>query len=234
MDKKRESRVETASPQTRYNMYASAFSKTVDTQPGGDGRNLSPILHSTMKVQSNQVPLMGKTVTNFAAIRYRDNGGLFPTSPAKMGLNAEVSSSQVWNDPNLVTSQRSISQVRVAKPTLELGLDERVATVLKPRKILRDVDESKKIYKKYSAFKQQVDPACSKVDYKHYLDRVIQEKKYYDSNISHSLNHQKKILAYKNRELAQRAFALTGNQDMDRVHDTLNSHSMLKYDVEQT
>ena len=47
------------------------------------GKALSPtmrsgMMHSTMNKQP--VPLMGKTVTNFAAIKYRDNGGLFPQS----------------------------------------------------------------------------------------------------------------------------------------------------------
>ena len=59
---------------------------------------------------------------------------------------------------------------------MDLGLNERTATVLEPRKILRDVDESRKLYKKYSAFKQQIDPDCSKIDYKKYLDKVVQEK----------------------------------------------------------
>ena len=92
--------------------------------------------------------------------------------------------------------------MRTAKPTLELSIDERTAGVLYPKKITRDVDESRKMYKKYSVFKGQVDPSSSKADYKKYLDRVIQEKQHFDSNINHTLNHQKKVLAYKNRELA--------------------------------
>jgi hypothetical protein len=85
-------------------------------------------MFATMK--NDAVPLMGKTVTNFAAIKYRDNGGLFPQSSAKLGLSPEVSTSKVWQDPNVATSQRSFSQLKQAKPTLELELDERTATVL--------------------------------------------------------------------------------------------------------
>ena len=142
-------------------------------------RETSPQMFQTMRSFANKsedVPLMGKTVTNFSAIKYRDNGGLFPQSPAKLGLDPEVITSKVWQDPNVATSQRSFSQMKTAKPTLELSIDERTATVLYPRKILRDVDESKKMFKKFSTFKSQVDPACSKVEYKKYLDRVVQEK----------------------------------------------------------
>ena len=98
---------------------------------------------------------------------------------------------------------------------------------------MRDVDESRQLYKKYSAFKKTIDPDCSKVDYKKYLDRVVQEKQYFDSNINHTLNHQKKVLAYKNRELAQRAFALTGNKDMDNVHDVLTNTAKLRFDLDK-
>ena len=93
-------------------------------------------------------------MTNFAAVRYRDNGGLFPQSPAKLGMNTEVTTSKVWENPDMAHSQRSLSQLRTAKPSLELGIEHRQATVLQPRKILRDVDESRKLFKKYSTFKQ--------------------------------------------------------------------------------
>ena len=49
-----------------------------------------------------RVPLMGKTITNFAAVKYRDNGGLFPQSPAKLGLNPEVVTNKVWQDPKII------------------------------------------------------------------------------------------------------------------------------------
>ena len=100
-------------------------------------------------------------------------------------------------------------------------MEERTATVLQPRKILRDVDETTKMYKKYSAFRQQVETGASKADYKHYLERMVREKPTYDFNMNHTLNTQKKILAFKNRELSQRASALNGNSDMDQVHDVL-------------
>jgi len=31
------------------------------------------------------------------------------------------------------------------------------------------------MFKKYSAFKQEVDPAASKVDYKHFLNKVMSD-----------------------------------------------------------
>lgn len=101
--------------------------------------------------------------------------------------------------------------MRSAKPSLELDVSERACSVFVPKKIIKDVDNSKRMFKKYSAFRQEVDPNSSKVDYKHFLDKVMSDTRHYDSNIGNSLAHQKKFLAYKNRELSQRAAALHGN-----------------------
>lgn len=54
----------------------------------------------------------------------------------------------------------------------------------------------------------------------------------YDSNIGNSLTHQKKFIAFKNRELSQRASALHGNLQQDLVHKQLNDHAMLKMELE--
>ena len=65
---------------------------------------------------------------------------------------------------------------------------------------MRDVDVSTHLYKKFSAF--QKEGGASKADFQHFLKQVTKDKKYYDTNISMGLNHQKKILMYKNREQA--------------------------------
>lgn len=178
---------------------------------------------------------MTKTVTNFNSVKMQSKGGLFPHSPALLGLPREVHSNQTWTDPAKAFGsdyERSNSGMVVAKPQIELSLDERTCTVLHPRKILRDVDETSKMYKKYSAFRQQTDMNASKTDYKHYLERMVREKPTFDFNMNHTLNQQKKILAFKNRELAQRACALQGNRDMDLVHQSLEQQSLLRIEVD--
>ena len=101
--------------------------------------------------------------------------------------------------------------MRVARPSLELDVSERAVSVFQPKKIIKDVDESKRMFKKYSAFRQEVDPNATKVDYKHFLEKVMSDQRHYDSNIGNSLAHQKKFVAFKNRELSQRAAAMHGN-----------------------
>lgn len=64
------------------------------------------------------------------------------------------------------------------------------------------MDRNRSIFKKYSQFRDEVSPGTSKADYKHYLGRVVKDKKMYDSNIGQSLEHQKKFIAFKNRELS--------------------------------
>ncbi len=60
----------------------------------------------------------------------------------------------------------------MARPTLNLDVSETAVSVFEPRKIITDVDQSKRIFKKYSAFKE-ADPGFTKTDYFHYLDRVV-------------------------------------------------------------
>ena len=48
------------------------------------------------------------------------------------------------------------------------------------------------------------------------------------------LNHQKKILMYKNREQTQRAFALGNNQMQSQIHNNLLTSAQLKQDLEKT
>jgi len=86
---------------------------------------------------------------------------------------------------------------------------------------VRDVDESAHLFKKYGSFARDVSPGASKAEYQHFLKDVVKNKKIYDTNISMGLNHQKKILMYKNREQAQRAYALAGNAAHDEIRSQL-------------
>merc|ERR1712046_476406 len=105
------------------------------------------------------------------------------TSPAKKGLPREVNSNITWPDPvkalrgspDLETKETS-GAFRRARPSIDLSTEERSSTVLHPRKIMRDVDISKQMFKKFSAFKKSVDMDTNKAEYKHFLDRMVQEK----------------------------------------------------------
>ena len=132
-------------------------------------------------------PLFHKTVTNFAQVKYDDNGGLNPVSPVKRGLSlnntiARASHPNEWR-------RECNSLVRTAKPSMDLDVSERAVSVFQPKKIVSDVDRSKKMFKKYSAFRNEYDPSTSKVEYKHFLDKVVQDVRHYDSNIGNNLAH---------------------------------------------
>ena len=98
---------------------------------------------------------------------------------------------------------------------------------------MTDADQSKKLFKKYSAFRSESQNTSSKVDYKHFLDKVVQDTRHYDSNIGNSLSHQKKFIAFKNRELSQRAAAMHGNSQQDMVHKAMADQAMLKVELEK-
>ena len=125
-------------------------------------------------------------MTNFQQVRYDNNGGLNPVSPVKRGLALDVRTDTVSHP---LEWKRNMSTIRGARPTLELDISERAVSVFQPRKIVNDVDNSKKVFKKYSAFRDEYDSGSSKADYKHFLSRVVQDKRMYDSNIGNSLNH---------------------------------------------
>ena len=201
--------------------YTATLSPTVQSRPAFDNSTLIPGGHFRGGFR--------KTVTNFKSIKYDDNGGLNPQSPYKRGIQKEVEcESPTINNIDQALStlqpQRNKSSFgRIAKPALELDHSERASSVFHPRKIVRDVDVSTHLYKKFSAFKRDVSPGGSKVDFQHFLKQVTKDKKHYDTNISMGLNHQKKILMYKNREQAQRAFALGGNKTQSDIHDQLTN-----------
>lgn len=174
--------------------------------------------------------LFTKTVTNFARVKYDNSGGLNPVSPAKRGLTLENYTETRSSNPS--EWRRNQSAVKEAMPTMKLDVSERAVSVFQPRKIVSDVDQSKITFKKYSNFRNEVSPGTSKADYKHYLDRIVKDKKMYDSNIGNTLNHHNKFIAYKNRELSQRAAALHGNQQQDMVHKRMADQALLKLELE--
>ena len=98
---------------------------------------------------------------------------------------------------------------------------------------MSDANESKRVFKKYSAFKSEFDQLASKADYKHFLAKVVKDTAHYDSNIGNSLAHQKKFLAYKNREMSQRASALHGNAQQDLVHKAVTDTALLRLELEK-
>ena len=67
-----------------------------------------------------------KTVTNFASIRYDNNGGLNPVSPEKRGMAREAKTNSVavnsadWREKSVLNS---------AKPGLSLDVEERAVSV---------------------------------------------------------------------------------------------------------
>ena len=140
----------------------------------------------TPQKSANEKQFMGKTVTNFASVRYDNNGGLNPVSPEKRGLPREAATSVVRLDNRDV---RNRSAIRSAKPQIELGVEERAVSVFMPKKIEKDNEVSRKIFKKYSGFRNEFEVGASKADYKLFLDRVVQDKRHYDSNISNSLGY---------------------------------------------
>ena len=83
---------------------------------------------SPLKTDPSSKRLFTKTVTNFAQVRYDNNGGLNPVSPEKRGLGGlEMTTGTVSKDPN--RDLRNSSTVFMARPSLELDISQRAVSV---------------------------------------------------------------------------------------------------------
>jgi hypothetical protein len=89
--------------------------------------------------------------------------------------------------------------------------------VLKPRHIQPPVEDMTCSFDNYLAFKRDMKPEASKIEYKNFLSTMQNSIRKYDSNISESLEHNRRVLSYKYREQGLRAAALKINKPHDGV-----------------
>lgn len=75
----------------------------------------------------------------------------------------------------------------------------------------------KQSFTNFDSFKRDLNPAASKTDYRKFLSTMQQTKNSYDTNISHAIEHNAKVVAYKNREQGLRSRALKVNDDHSKV-----------------
>jgi len=69
----------------------------------------------------------------------------------------------------------------------------------------------------FDSFRRDLQPSASKTDYRKFLSQMQQNKNSYDTNISHAIEHNKRVIAYKNREQGLRSRALKVNEDHQKV-----------------
>jgi len=70
-----------------------------------------------------------------------------------------------------------------------------------------------RVFNNYEAFKRDLSPDSNKITYGKFLDNVTNMKMSYDSNISETIEFNKRILAYRNKEQVLRTMALRVNND---------------------
>lgn len=69
-----------------------------------------------------------------------------------------------------------------------------------PVKIEPAANQMSRVYNNYESFKRDLSPGSSKTDYVTYLGSITKNKNVFDSNISQTIEHNKRILAYRNKE----------------------------------
>jgi hypothetical protein len=74
-----------------------------------------------------------------------------------------------------------------------------------------------RVYKNYESFKRDLSPGSSKSDYASFLATITKEKNVFDSNMSQTIEHNKRILAYRSKEQVLRTMALRVNTDQEKA-----------------
>ena len=88
-------------------------------------------------------------------------------------------------------------------------------------------------YNDYEAFKRDMQPNASAVDYRNFLSTMQGTKRSFDSNISHAIEHNRRVLAYKAKEQGLRALALKVNSEHDNVQKQALKEVEVKKALEQ-
>lgn len=69
-----------------------------------------------------------------------------------------------------------------------------------PMKIKSPVDDMKTSFDNYEAFKRDLEPNASKIDFRRFLTKMTKTKNIYDGNIQAGLDYNKRIVEYKGKE----------------------------------
>ena len=73
-------------------------------------------------------------------------------------------------------------------------------TIRSQTRIREPVEYMKQSFTSFDSFKRDLKPAATKTDYRKFLTLMQNHKNSYDSNISHAIEYNKRIIAYKNKE----------------------------------
>ena len=72
-------------------------------------------------------------------------------------------------------------------------------------KVKKPVDDMKTSFDNYEAFKRDLEPNASKIDFRRFLTNLTKTKNVYDTNIQAGLDYNKRIVEYKGKEQGLRA-----------------------------
>lgn len=72
--------------------------------------------------------------------------------------------------------------------------------IFKPKLIQPPCEDMKRSFQDYESYKRDLKPGASAVDYRNFLSTMQGSKRSYDSNISHALEYNRRVLAYKSKE----------------------------------
>ena len=91
------------------------------------------------------------------------------------------------------------------------------------------IEDMRRTFRDVNAFKRDMQPNSSGVDYRNFLSTITSNKRSYDSNISNTLEHNRRVVAYKSKEQGLRAAALKVNV----VHGSVQKNTLRSLDLKQ-
>lgn len=151
----------------------------------------------------------------------------FKTSPPQTGFTPAIThrTSTMSNWRNIVAMDS------VQEKTSNIS---KQADVFKTKAVQPPVEDMKRSFNDYEAYRRDMNPGASAVDYRNFLSSMQGGKRSYDSNISSALEYNRRVLAYKCKEQGLRAAALKKNTEHDIVQKDSRRAVELKQGLEQS
>ncbi len=130
---------------------------------------------------------------------------------------APVEHRQLNHTTSMTSNWRALSSTTPRERASQIQAKESSSVFEPPGMVSAPVQEMTRIFRNYDSFRRDVSPGLSKADYQKFLGKMVQEKNMHDSNMNHTLDVQRKIVAFRQKEQHTRAHTLCVNVDQERA-----------------
>lgn len=211
---------------------ANQFKETLPLKPKQDPLPLSPrdLTIEQSKAHYIDAPIVTHTMSNSFSRNFQDFSKtvvpgeshmpavIDPYTGQQVSASVQNKRNEGSNVPHTNHFTSSVSHWRATRGLdspldKAKNMDKVPNTLFSPTKIQSPAELMNRSFNNYEAYKRDLSPSASKTEYRNFLSEVQKTKVTYDSNVSHALDHHKKVIAFKNKEQGLRTRALQMNAE---------------------